>query len=54
MKYDRLYRNASLHADVDWQKICALFDAELARTPKAKLRIIRKLNAIYYWERCHA
>lgn len=54
MKYDRLYRNVSLRSDVDWQKICALFDAEIADAPKAKLRVIRKLNAIYYWERCHA
>lgn len=54
MIFDHLYRNDALHADVEWQKICAIFDAERTTSPKAKLRIIRKLNAIYYWERCHA
>lgn len=54
MNFNRLYRNASLHSDVNWQKICALYDAESVFMPKAKLRVIRKLNAVYYWERCHA
>ena len=56
MKYDRLYRNASLRDDVAWQKLCAMYDVDCPSptTPKAKLRLINKLNAIYYWERCHA
>lgn len=54
MKFDRLYRNVSLQLDIEWQEICALYDVEHATSPKAKLRIVHKLNAIYYWERCHA
>lgn len=54
MKYDRLYRNASLRADIYWQLACVDFDMTHVVTPKAKLRLIHKLNAIYYWERSHA